>query len=103
MVLHTLWYAIPEKTIMEIPRYEKQWIGEGLFVEMTLYPTASGPKFSLVLIDHGKRVVGIDNHENKPPHKHVGARELPYPFITLDKLFTDFWQLVVEYLEKKNG
>ncbi|HEX7325117.1 MAG TPA: DUF6516 family protein [Rhodanobacteraceae bacterium] len=31
-----------------------------------------------------------DNGSGKGDHKHVGNREVPYPFTTLDQLLNDF-------------
>ena len=32
-----------------------------------------------------------DNEAGKGDHKHVGEREVPYPFIDLATLQADFW------------
>ncbi|MCX6125598.1 MAG: DUF6516 family protein [Proteobacteria bacterium] len=59
------------------------------------YP--DGLKFSLFLVKaEGGAVLGIDNHKPKGPHIHRGRSEMPYPFVSVDKLLVDFWRLVRE-------
>lgn len=38
----------------------------------------------------GVPVVGFDNERGKGDHCHVGGREHPYPFSTIDQLIEDF-------------
>ena len=52
------------------------------------YP--NGIKFSLFFGYPGKRCVGYDNHHGKPDHKHLGEKEFPYQFTTIDQLVDDF-------------
>lgn len=47
-------------------------------------------KYRLVFIRNGERVVGYDNERGKGDHKHLGNRELPYPFLDIDTLIADF-------------
>ena len=61
-----------------------------------------GYKYSLVYIVGGKRVVGYDNAEGKGDHKHIGARELEYAFISIRRLMRDFRADVELYKEKLN-
>jgi len=36
-------------------------------------------------------VLRFDNEAGKGNHKHVGEREVPYPFTDVDSLQSDFW------------
>lgn len=47
-------------------------------------------KYRLVYVANGVRVVGFDNERGKGDHKHVGAVELPYEFVSVDQLVDDF-------------
>lgn len=40
------------------------------------------------------------NHtvRGKGDHRHVGDKELPYDFINVEKLLTDFWQAVGDWI-----
>ena len=49
------------------------------------------PKYSLVYIVKGKRVIGYDNAEGKGDHRHYGDKEEVYTFKSVDKLFEDFY------------
>ena len=58
-----------------------------------------GLKWGLVCIDrlNGKRVL-MDNHHPKGPHIHIDDDEMPYEFSGLDKLVSDFRQLITEHM-----
>ncbi len=69
----------------------------GGIVEMVVWqtpepvpPSQHWFKYRLVFIRNGKRVVGYDNERGKGDHKHLGNRELPYPFLDIDTLIADF-------------
>ncbi|MBS3096031.1 hypothetical protein J4480_01170 [Candidatus Woesearchaeota archaeon] len=49
-----------------------------------------GLKYSFVLIKDNARILGYDNHENKPPHVHRGNKEYPYKFIDIGTAIDDF-------------
>lgn len=49
-----------------------------------------GLKYRLVYVRHGKRLVGYDNERGKGDHKHIGDKEFPYKFISVDRLVSDF-------------
>lgn len=53
-----------------------------------------GLKYSFVLIKEGIRILGYDNHENKPPHIHRGNKEYPYKFINIETAIDDFYKEV---------
>ena len=40
----------------------------------------------------GQCVVRYDNEAGKGDHRHLGERELPYRFSTLQALLGDFWR-----------
>jgi len=47
-------------------------------------------KYRLYYGTPGRRLVGYDNERGKGDHRHVGDRERPYVFISLERLFEDF-------------
>lgn len=55
-------------------------------------------KYRLVYVVDGRRLVGFDNERGKGDHRHVGDEELPYDFINVEKLLTDFWQAVGDWI-----
>jgi Family of unknown function (DUF6516) len=56
-----------------------------------------GFKYSLVYIVDGVRVIGYDNGERRGDHRHYGAREEPYAFISPRQLVEDFRRDVDAY------
>lgn len=48
-------------------------------------------KYRLALVVDEVCVLRYDNEAGKGDHKHLGAREVPYNFTTLDQLVDDFW------------
>ncbi|WP_159077585.1 toxin-antitoxin system TumE family protein [Polynucleobacter rarus] len=36
------------------------------------------------------RIVGYDNERGKSDHKHINEVEVPYKFVTVEKLVADF-------------
>lgn len=53
-------------------------------------------KYRLALIVDGVCVMRYDNESGKGDHKHLGEREVPYGFTTLDQLVDDFWADVAQ-------
>jgi hypothetical protein len=49
-------------------------------------------KYSLAYVVAGICVLRYDNEAGKGDHKHIGAIETAYRFITPDQLLADFWQ-----------
>jgi hypothetical protein len=47
-------------------------------------------KYRMVFVVDGKRVVGFDNERGKGDHCHIGGKEYPYSFSTVDQLIEDF-------------
>jgi hypothetical protein len=48
-------------------------------------------KYRLAYVIRGNCVVRYDNEAGKGDHRHVGKRERPYGFTSLDRLQADFW------------
>jgi hypothetical protein len=44
----------------------------------------------LVYVVAGTRVVGYDNELGKGDHKHLANIELPYQFVSVEELVSDF-------------
>lgn len=70
---------------------------EGGVIELVVWqvpepvpPSGHGFKYRAVYVLNGARVVGFDNERGKGDHQHLGARELPYLFTTVDQLIEDF-------------
>lgn len=80
---------------------------DGTGIEMVVWhlpeslPPSEHPyKYRLVYVEHGHRVVGFDNERGKGDHKHVGDLELPYVFVTVDKLIEDFIEEVERWKQE---
>lgn len=77
--------------------HDKAFLPDGGIVEMTIWrlPTISaerphGLKYSLYYGRHGTPIVGYDNEAGKGDHRHLGNREEPYAFTTVEALIADF-------------
>ena len=75
----------------------KQRYDDGAIIEMVLRevprPVAGSTrryKYRLFYGFAGRRIVGYDNETGKGDHRHVGARELSYEFVSADVLIDDF-------------
>ena len=86
-------------------RYEKFIVRRRYVVEITVHQVPSsdhyedGLKWGLICSDRmSKKRVLMDNHHPKGPHVHIDDDESPYEYKGLDKLVTDFRQLVAEHL-----
>ena len=53
-------------------------------------PTEHGYKYRAVYVVGGVRLVGFDNERGKGDHCHIGGKELPYVFTSVDQLLEDF-------------
>ena len=53
-------------------------------------PTEHGYKYRAVYVLGGVRLVGFDNERGKGDHCHIGGKELPYVFTSVDQLLEDF-------------
>jgi len=54
-------------------------------------------KYRLAYVVKGVCVVRYDNESGKGDHRHIGGREAPYRFRSLDTLQTDFWTDVAQW------
>jgi len=70
---------------------------DGALIEMKIWqvptpvpPTTHGLKYSLVYIVGGHRAVGYDNERGKGDHRHIGATETAYRFMSAARLIEDF-------------
>lgn len=59
-------------------------------VPIPVPPAEHGFKYRLVYAFEGQRIVGFDNERGKGDHMHLDGRELPYQFISLERLIEDF-------------
>ena len=74
---------------------------DGEIVEVKAWAVAPSPakpegiKYSLVYVGKdGTRILGYDNAEGKGHHRHLGARESPIEFTTIERLSERFIQEV---------
>lgn len=51
-------------------------------------------KYRLALVVDGTCVMRYDNEAGKGDHWHSGRREMPYRFVGVNELMTDFWEEV---------
>ena len=77
--------------------HDKGHFADGAVVEMKIWalPASTserphGLKYSLYYGNAGRRIVGYDNELGKGDHRHMGKREMPYEFETVEKLVADF-------------
>jgi len=49
-----------------------------------------GLKHSLFYGRPGLRIVGYDHERGKGDHRHYQGRETPYPFLSIERLLSDF-------------
>lgn len=70
---------------------------DGALVEMVAWrvpsplpPSSHGFKYSLVYIVDGVRVLGYDNERGKGDHRHLGERQDPFVFQSIDHLLERF-------------
>ena len=77
--------------------YDRAEYPDGAIVEMSIWivpdsvPGSSHAfKYSLYYGYPGRRVVGYDNERGKGDHRHVGDREEPYRFSSVETLMADF-------------
>jgi len=60
-----------------------------------------GLKYRLVYSRHGRRLVGYDNERGKGDHKHIGDKQFPYMFVSVDQLVSDFMADVKHHAGEK--
>jgi hypothetical protein len=83
---------------------ERLVLDESSFVEMVVWQLAQPAegchhdlKYRLAYVVKGVCVVRYDNEAGKGGHRHIGGREAPYRFRSLDNLQTDFWSDVAQW------
>ncbi len=78
--------------------YRNKIIKEGSITEMVIWKLPQktidrphGIKYRLYHGDKtGKCIVRYDNESGKGDHKHLAKKEMPYQFISVEKLMQDF-------------
>jgi hypothetical protein len=77
---------------------DRLWLSETAKVEIVIWRvpvplpgSLHAFKYRLALVSEGLCVMRYDNEAGKGDHKHVGDREIPYRFVDLGTLQTDFW------------
>ena len=58
-------------------------------------------KYRLALVVQGKCVLRYDNETGKGDHKHMGETEMPYRFVSPDRLVSDFMKDVRRWLDER--
>lgn len=78
--------------------HERRLFDDGAIMEMKIWrvpkpvqPSAHWLKYSLFYGYPGRRLVGYDNERAKGDHKHLDDRELPYDFVSVERLVADFF------------
>ena len=62
-----------------------------------------GLKYTFVLVKDNVRILGYDNHENKPPHIHRGNKEHQYNFTGIETAIDDFYNDVKKIIESDSN
>ena len=77
---------------------ERHQLRPDAFVELRMWRvpapvpgSAHAYKYALAYVVRGRCVLRYDNEAGKGDHKHVGAREMPYRFVSPARLLADFW------------
>lgn len=73
-------------------------VGDRGFAEIVIWQVPAplpgsthGYKYRLALVVDEVCVLRYDNEAGKGDHKHLGGREVPYTFTTLEQVVCDFW------------
>ena len=59
-------------------------------VPLPVPPTTHGDKYRVVYALAGVRVVGFDDERGKGDHCHLDGVEVPYVFVSVERLIEDF-------------
>lgn len=80
----------------ELLMRERRVLADG-FIEVIVWSLAeplSGSthslKYRLAYVVRSECVLRYDNEAGKGDHRHVGTKELPYRFVSVDRLIDDF-------------
>jgi hypothetical protein len=83
-------------------------LGDDRFCEIVIWslpqplPGSAHPfKYRLALIVDHVCVLRYDNEAGKGDHKHLGEREVPYTFTTLEQVVDEFWVDVARFGSKE--
>ncbi len=75
----------------------KQTRADGTIVEMVIRQLPQGGaqqshrlKYRLFYGRKGERIVGYDNERGKGDHRHIRGLEMPYRFVSVERLIEDF-------------
>jgi len=76
---------------------ERRVLDEGRFADIVIWQlprrlpgSRHAFKYRLAFVVDEVCVLRFDNESGKGDHKHVGAKEVPYAFTSLERLVTDF-------------
>ena len=76
---------------------ERRALGESRFADIVIWQlprripgSRHAFKYRLALVVDEVCVLRFDNESGKGDHKHVGTKEVPYTFTSLERLVTDF-------------
>ena len=83
---------------------ERHVLDESTFVDIVIWQvpkplrgSTHGFKYRLALVADDVCVLRFDNETGKGDHRHLGARQVPYVFSTLETLIADFWHAVEDW------
>jgi hypothetical protein len=81
-------------------------VSENAFVEIAVWEVPKPVrgsnhvyKYRLALVVDERCLVRYDNEAGKGDHKHIGEREVGYAFAGIEKLQTDFFEDVRQWLK----
>ena len=94
---HTKSVGIYTNVPVELILRNKKKLENGAIMEMVIWRLPEtdperphGYKYRLYYGRAGRRLVSYDNERGKGDHRHIGNREEPYRFVSLDRLIADF-------------
>lgn len=93
----------------ELMLRERRVLARG-FIEIVIWKLPSalngslhGFKYRLAHVVDGRCVIRYDNEAGKGDHRHIGAAEMPYRFVSIDRLLDDFLGEVAAWQDVKEG
>jgi len=95
-----------QKVKAKLVYHVREYLTEDSFQEFKIWQVPRsqdrpyGLKYSFVYIVEGERVIGYDNYEQKGDHRHIGGKESPYKFVSLEKLWMDFKKDIDRFREE---
>ena len=83
---------------------ERHVLAADRFAEIVIWELPDRPrsglqrfKYRLAFVVDDVCVLRFDNEAGKGDHKHVGGKEMPYDFVSPEKLVIDFWNEVAQW------